>query len=173
MFLLISGIFILIYAAIGFYRGMTASVLHLMSTVFALWVGLQFYKPLNDYLRLFIPFPKTDAFDTTYAIQFDQPESRFNALVSLLLIVFIVKVIAHVVLDTFATLIYRHRNFLVLRVMGVSVSMISAGIVLHFIFILMALYPDANIQLALQHTPFAQWLITKLPILSQYTMNLI
>lgn len=44
MFLLISGIFILIYAAIGFYRGMTASVLHLMSTVFALWVGLQFLQ---------------------------------------------------------------------------------------------------------------------------------
>lgn len=173
MFILIGGIFMLIYAAIGFYRGAIASALHLISSVFAIWIALQFYKPLNDYMRLFIPFPKTDAFNTTYAIRFEQPELHFNALISLLLIVLIVKVIVHVVLDTFSTLVYRHRTSLILRIIGVGVSLISATIVLHFIFLLMALYPDVNIQSSLQHAPFAQWLITELPILSHYTMNLI
>ncbi|MCQ9290398.1 CvpA family protein [Staphylococcus hyicus] len=172
MFVVISGTFLLVYAALGFYRSFLASLLHLFSTVFAIWVGLQFYKSLYQYLKLFVPFPKTDAFHIHYALAFEQPEQEFNAVISLMVIMFIVKVLTHVVLDTFSELAYRHRNVFSLRIFGVITSVISGVIVLHFILLLMALYPDAMIQSSLQHATILKWLITDLPILSKITLTL-
>lgn len=172
MYIVISGTLLLIYAAIGFYRGMVASLLHLLSTIFAIWMGLQFYQPLNHYMRLFIPFPKTDAFDANYAIDFAQPERYFNTIISLLMIIFIVKVMTHMVLDAFSKLIYRQRNVFFLRIFGVIISLVSGVIALHFLLLLMALYPDSTIQSSLQHARLAKWLITELPLLSPITLNL-
>ncbi|WP_105995705.1 CvpA family protein [Staphylococcus agnetis] len=172
MFIVISGTILLVYAALGFYRGFLASLLHLCSTIFSIWVGLQFYGPLSRYLKLFVPFPKTDAFHMHYALPFKQPENACNAVISLLIIMFIVKVLMHVVLDTFSSLAYRHRNLLSLRIIGVITSLISGVIVLHFIVLLMALYPDALIQSSLQHATLTKWFITDLPILSEITLTL-
>ncbi|MDU2137873.1 MAG: CvpA family protein, partial [Staphylococcus warneri] len=63
---------ILCYVSIvGFRRGLWLSSIHAISTFASLWIAQQFYREIAQRLIVFLPFPKTVAFDTQYAIHFN------------------------------------------------------------------------------------------------------
>ncbi|QLK85774.1 CvpA family protein [Staphylococcus sp. 17KM0847] len=172
MLVLIVIVVVLLFMMTGFHRGLLASVLHLASTFFALWLARQFYQSLSERLKLFLPFPKTQAYDVDFALAFNQPESRFDRLFAVLLIVLVVKTLMYFVLNGFEQLFINQRLGLWSRLLGASISIGSAIVVLHFILYFVALYPDSGVQAHISQSYMTQWFILKVPILSEMTLNL-
>lgn len=58
------------------------SMIHLSATIVSLWIASQFYKSIVERLIVFIPYPKTTAFNTTFAFHFNHLQNRFEAIVA-------------------------------------------------------------------------------------------
>ncbi|OIS27618.1 CvpA family protein, partial [Staphylococcus cohnii] len=67
--IVIAVIFIYI-GIIGFRRGIWLSAIHLSTTIFALWMAQRYYLQIAQRLELFVPYPKTRAYDMNFAFQF-------------------------------------------------------------------------------------------------------
>ena len=79
------------FMMIGFRRGFWLSTLHSTSTIVSLWIASQFYVAIAQRLIVFLPFPKTVAYDTNYAIQYDYLQLRFEKIIGFLVIAIICK----------------------------------------------------------------------------------
>ncbi|ARJ51575.1 CvpA family protein [Staphylococcus lutrae] len=172
MYVLVGFIVMLLFAMTGFHRGWKVSALHLGSTFFSLWVAVQFYQPLSPYFRLFIPFPRTVAFDTHYAMNFDQHELRFNQVMVFLLLVIIVKTLMYLAIGSLNRVFTLQQLGWASRIIGVCLASCSGIIFLHFLFYIIALYPNAFLQRALAQSQIGQWVITQIPFLSDFTWHL-
>ncbi len=79
-------IFFVYFVIVGFRRGFWLSMIHLSATIVSLWIASQFYKSIVERLIVFIPYPKTTAFNTTFAFHFNHLQNRFEAIVAFLMI---------------------------------------------------------------------------------------
>lgn len=172
MFLLFVCIVSLIFMMVGFYRGFIGSVLHLSSTLFGIWVAKQYYQPFSDYLRLFLPFPKTLAYDAHYVFTLHQPELRFDRVCGFIFILLIVKTMMYMVISSFGVLLTGKRPNIVSRGIGVGISIIAAIILLHFVTYIAVLIPDTQLQTHVAETQMGYWFVMKVPFLSQMTLHL-
>lgn len=172
MYVLFCFVVLLLFAMTGFHRGWKVSALHLASTFFSLWVAAQFYQPLSQYFRLFIPFPRTAAFDTHFAMNFDHQEMRFNLVIVFLLLVLIVKALMYLAIASFNRLFTLHQFGWFNRMIGACFACVSGIILLHFVCYLTALYPNTVLQQALAHSQVGQGMVTHIPFLSDFTLNL-
>ncbi|WP_241522722.1 CvpA family protein [Staphylococcus intermedius] len=165
-------IVLLLFAMTGFHRGWKVSALHFGSTYFSLWVAAQFYQPLSHYFRLFIPYPRTVAFDTQFAMNIEHPEMRFNDVIVFLLLVLIVKTMLYFAIGSFNGVFALQRLGWSSRIVGACFACCSGIIFIHFACYVTALYPNEMIQYALAQSHVAQWWITDIPFLSEFTLNL-
>lgn len=81
---------ILMYMIIGFRRGLWLNSLHLSSTLVSLFIAHRFYQYISKQMIVFIPFPKTVAFDTHFAFQYHDVQQRFDTIVAFLCIALLV-----------------------------------------------------------------------------------
>ena len=79
-------ILIAYFMMIGFRRGTWLSTLHFISSIVSLWIASQFYQPRAQRLIVFLPFPKTVAYDTSYAIHYNQLQQRFENIVAFIML---------------------------------------------------------------------------------------
>ncbi|EGQ0321900.1 CvpA family protein [Staphylococcus pseudintermedius] len=172
MYLLFIIIVLLLFAMTGFHRGWNVSALHLGSTFFSLWVAAQFYQPLSHYFRLFIPYPRTVAYDTQFAMDIAQPEVRFNYVIVFLLLVMIVKTMLYFVIGSFNGVFALQRLGWSSRIIGACLACCSGIIFIHFTCYVTALYPNEMMQYALAQSQVAQWFINGIPFLSEFILNL-
>lgn len=172
MFVLAAGVVVLVFMMVGFHRGFVTSVLHLGSTLFGLWIAKQFYQPFSDYLRLFLPFPKTLAYDAHYVLSLSQPELRFDRICGFIFLVLIVKTMMYMVLNSLASVFNTRRRGITTRLLGACVSIISAIVVLHLASYVCVLIPDAQLQTHIAQSHIGQWFVLKVPLLSEMTLNL-
>ena len=71
------------FVIVGFRRGFWLSMIHLSATdCIILRIISQFYKSIVERLIVFIPYPKTTAFNTTFAFHFNHLQNRFEAIVA-------------------------------------------------------------------------------------------
>src|SRR5699024_11837553 len=61
---------------IGFRRGVWLSTIHLSATIFALLMAQKYYLQIAQRLELFVPYPKTRAYDMNFAFQFADLQQR-------------------------------------------------------------------------------------------------
>ncbi|MCS4486758.1 CvpA family protein [Staphylococcus americanisciuri] len=172
MFALGVGVVVFVFMMVGFHRGLLTSVLHLSSTLFGLWIAKQFYQPFSDYLRLFLPFPKTLAYDVHYVLSLNQPEIRFDRICGFIFIVLIVKTLMYLVLNSLAPLFVSRRRDVITRLLGALVSVVSAIVVLHLASYVAVLIPDVQLQTHIAQSCIGQWLVFNVPLLSEVTLNL-
>ena len=172
MFILCASVVTLVFMLVGFHRGLLSSLLHLGSTIFGLWIAKQYYEPFSDYLRLFLPFPKTLAYDTHYVLMLNQPELRFDRLCGFIMIVLIVKTMMYMVLGSFAPFLISRQRGVTMRILGAVVSIVSAIVVLHLVSHVAVLIPDPQLQTHVAKSTVGQWFVLKVPLLSEMTLNL-
>lgn len=172
MYVLIGIVVIVIWLILGFHKGIWLSLLHLIGTLFSIIIAHQLYLPLSQYLSLFIPFPKTVAFETDYAIAFEDPEQAFIRLVSFIIVLLMTHLCVSLVWRSVSPLLKDSNHSIVSRWLGVVCSGVMGAIVLHFLFHTFALYPNTLLQSGLKASSFGQWFILHVPVLSDLTLNL-
>ncbi|ANQ63921.1 CvpA family protein [Staphylococcus equorum] len=169
--LLIVIVFIYI-GMIGFRRGVWFSALHLGATLFSLWVAQRFYLQISQRLELFIPFPKTQAYDLNYAFQFDNLQQRFDHIIAFLIVATITKIICYGVIVVFDKVIqYRGLN-LISRFIGMLMGMISSIIICTSLLYSAALYPLEFIQQQLSSSIIAEYMLIHTPYVSTFVLNI-
>ncbi|MGO2217934.1 MAG: CvpA family protein, partial [Staphylococcus xylosus] len=112
---LIIVIIFLYIGMIGFRRGAWLSSLHLGSTLFSLWVAHRLHSQISQRLELFVPFPKTRAYDLNYAFQFDNLQQRFDHIVAFLIIATITKLLCYGIIVLFDNVITSRKPNLISR----------------------------------------------------------
>ena len=168
----LSLLFIIFLGFIGFRRGTAFSVLHIGTTMVALFIAKSYYLPIAERLELFLPYPKTQAYDITFAISFTHLETRFYHIIAFIVIASLAKLIFYAIIVTFDNLILAHKLSKMSRGIGVIVSIFAASIYLVPLLYITSLYPNAWIQSQLTSSIIAKQLITQLPILSQFVVNI-
>lgn len=157
---------------IGFRRGVWFSALHLGATLFSLWVAQRFYLQISQRLELFIPFPKTQAYDLNYAFQFDNLQQRFDHIIAFLIVVTITKIICYGVIVVFDKVIqYRGLN-LISRFIGMLMGIISSIIICTTLLYSAALYPLEFIQQQLSSSIIAEYMLLHTPYVSTFVLNI-
>lgn len=157
---------------IGFRRGVWFSALHLGATLFSLWVAQRFYLQISQRLELFIPFPKTQAYDLNYAFQFDNLQQRFDHIIAFLIVATITKIICYGVIVVFDKVIqYRGLN-LISRFIGMLMGIISSIIICTTLLYSAALYPLEFIQQQLSGSIIAEYMLLHLPYVSTFVLNI-
>ncbi|WP_426428881.1 CvpA family protein [Staphylococcus equorum] len=157
---------------IGFRRGVWFSALHLGATLFSLWVAQRFYLQISQRLELFIPFPKTQAYDLNYAFQFDNLQQRFDHIIAFLIVATITKIICYGVIVVFDKVIqYRGLN-LISRFIGMLMGIISSIIICTTLLYSAALYPLEFIQQQLSSSIIAEYMLLHLPYVSTFVLNI-
>ncbi|REH96721.1 CvpA family protein [Staphylococcus felis] len=169
---LIGGIVIVIFALLGFYKGAVMSTLYFLGTLFSIWIAHRLYQPFSKHLDLFIPFPKTVAYDTQYVIQFDDPSNQFTKLIGFILIIIVVKVLLRLLMSSMSRVLDTFQRPLLSRLFGVILGVGTGFIVLHFLFYIFALYPSDLLQSAMKASLGAQKIVLDMPFLSNITLNL-
>ncbi|MBI5974506.1 CvpA family protein [Staphylococcus canis] len=172
MYEFIGVIVIIAFILTGFYKGGLTTTLYFLGTVFAIWSAHQLYQPFSERLQLFIPFPKTVAFDIHYALPFDQPSVHFVKLIGFILIVIVVKILLRFVMSSMNHFLETISRHMLSRIVGAIVGMGSGLIVLHFMFYVFALYPNHLLQSSLKTSIVGQWIVLYIPFLSDITLNL-
>ena len=157
---------------IGFRRGFWLSTLHSTSTIVSLWIASQFYVAIAQRLIVFLPFPKTVAYDTNYAIQYDYLQLRFEKIIGFLVIVIICKLILYLVIVSFDNIVAYKKIHLVSRISSVVLSIIAVFIYLQIGLYLLSLYPHSFIQYQLSQSLVSRVVIEQIPYLSQFILNL-
>ncbi|MDK9860706.1 CvpA family protein [Staphylococcus equorum] len=157
---------------IGFRRGVWFSALHLGATLFSLWVAQRFYLQISQRLELFIPFPKTQAYDLNYAFQFDNLQQRFDHIIAFLIVATITKIICYGVIVVFDKVIqYRGLN-LISRFIGMLMGIISSIIICTTLLYSAALYPLEFIQQQLSSSIIAEYMLLHTPDVSTFVLNI-
>lgn len=157
---------------IGFRRGVWFSALHLGATLFSLWVAQRFYLQISQRLDLFIPFPKTQAYDLNYAFQFDNLQQRFDHIIAFLIVATITKIICYGVIVVFDKVIqYRGLN-LISRFIGMLMGIISSIIICTTLLYSAALYPLEFIQQQLSSSIIAEYMLLHTPYVSTFVLNI-
>ncbi|WP_432717754.1 CvpA family protein [Staphylococcus equorum] len=157
---------------IGFRRGVWFSALHLSATLFSLWVAQRFYLQISQRLELFIPFPKTQAYDLNYAFQFDNLQQRFDHIIAFLIVATITKIICYGVIVVFDKVIqYRGLN-LISRFIGMLMGIISSIIICTTLLYSAALYPLEFIQQQLSSSIIAEYMLLHTPYVSTFVLNI-
>ncbi|UXR70241.1 CvpA family protein [Staphylococcus sp. IVB6246] len=172
MYLLFVCIVLLLFMMTGFHRGLIGSLLHLSSTLFGLWVAMQYYQPFSDYLRLFLPFPKTLAYDAHYVLSLNQPGVRFDRVCGFIIIVLIVKTMMYMVFSSVSRIFGSRHRSLILRILGIGTGLVSGVIFLHFVSYIAVLIPYPHLQTHIAETQLGQWFVLKVPLLSEMTLHL-
>lgn len=163
---------ILIYMVIGFRRGLWLNTLHLSSTLVSLFIAHQFYKDISKQMIVFVPFPKTVAFDTHFAFQYHDVQQRFDTIVAFLCIAFISKLLLYLIIVTFDNIVSYHNIHFVSRIFGSLLGIIASMIVLQLVLYLLSLYPNEWLQESLKHGYLSYIILFKMPFLSSYILNL-
>ncbi|OEL08544.1 CvpA family protein [Staphylococcus equorum] len=157
---------------IGFRRGVWFSALHLGATLFSLWVAQRFYLQISQRLELFIPFPKTQAYDLNYAFQFDNLQQRFDHIIAFLIVATITKIICYGVIVVFDKVIqYRGLN-LISRFIGMLMGIIASIIICTTLLYSAALYPLEFIQQQLSSSIIAEYMLLHTPYVSTFVLNI-
>ena len=141
------------FIVIGFRRGIWLSILHFASSIVSLYIASQHYQSIAQRLVVFVPFPKTVAFDMVYTIPYDHLQYRFE------------KVIAFIIIT------YK-KIHLVSRISSVVLSIIAVFIYLQIGLYLLSLYPHSFIQYQLSQSLLSRVVIEQIPYLSQFILNL-
>ncbi|MFQ3853660.1 CvpA family protein [Staphylococcus sp. 2S1] len=137
---------------IGFRRGVWLSALHLGATLFSLWVAQRFYLQISQRLELFIPFPKTQAYDLNYAFQFDNLQQRFDHIIAFLIVATITKMLCYGVIVVFDKVIQYQGLNLISRFIGMLMGIISSIIICTTLLysastLSIRIYPTATLKL--------------------------
>ncbi|MCD8917841.1 CvpA family protein [Staphylococcus gallinarum] len=169
--LLIIVIFLYI-GMIGFRRGVWLSIMHLGATILSLYIAQKCFIKLSQYLELFIPFPKTRAYDMHFAFQFDNLQLRFDHLVAFLIVATITKVLCYAIIVCFDNIIKYKKMFMLSRLIGVLLSIVSSIIICTTLIYAMALYPLSIIQTQLSKSFIAEILISHIPFISTFVVNI-
>ncbi|KRG10672.1 CvpA family protein [Staphylococcus sp. NAM3COL9] len=157
---------------IGFRRGVWLSALHLSATLFSLWVAERFYLQISHRLELFIPFPKTQAYDLNYAFHFDNLQQRFDHIIAFLIVATITKMICYGVVVVFDKVIQHQGPNLISRFIGMLMGIISSIIICTTLLYGAALYPLEFIQQQLSSAIIAEYMLLHTPYISTFVLNI-
>ncbi|MDK9865105.1 MULTISPECIES: CvpA family protein [Staphylococcus] len=157
---------------IGFRRGVWLSALHLGATLFSLWVAQRFYLQISQRLELFIPFPKTQAYDLNYAFQFDNLQQRFDHIIAFLIVATITKMLCYGVIVVFDKVIQYQGLNLISRFIGMLMGIISSIIICTTLLYSVALYPLEFIQQQLSSSMIAEYMLLHIPYVSTFVLNI-
>ncbi|MGW9855728.1 putative membrane protein required for colicin V production [Staphylococcus hominis] len=163
---------ILIYMVIGFRRGLWLNSLHLSSTLVSLFIAYRYYRDITKQMIVFVPFPKTVAFDTHFAFQYHDVQQRFDTIVAFLCIAFLSKLLLYLIIVTFDNIVSYHNIHFASRVFGSLLGIIASMIVLQLVLYLVSLYPNEWIQENLKDGYLSHIILFKMPFLSSYILNL-
>ncbi|WP_180537807.1 CvpA family protein [Staphylococcus haemolyticus] len=166
-------IIIIVYSLImGYRRGIWLNSLHLFSTIVSFIIAHQFYQRISQQLIVFLPFPKTIAYDMAYAFHFNDLQQRFDKVMAFLLIASICKLILYLIITTFDNIVtYRMINQMSRR-FGSLISVVMAVVILQLFIYVLALYPIEWIQHSLQHAYIGKLILFHTPFFSSYILNL-
>ncbi len=165
-------IIIAYFMVIGFRRGIWLSTLHFISSIVSLCIAYQFYQPIAKRLIVFLPFPKTVAYDTEYAIHFNSLQQRFENIVAFIILVILVKLILYLIIVTFDKIVAYKKLHLVSRIMGVILGILMSLIVIQIGLYLISLYPDTFIQNQISQSLLCKRWILNMPFVSHFILNL-
>ncbi len=114
-------IFFVYFVIVGFRRGFWLSMRHLNNDCIIVDCQsiLQIY--CKQQLIVFIPYPKTTAFNTTFAFHFNHLQNRFEAIVAFLMITLFCKFILYLIIVTFDKIIAYQNIHIFSRAMGMIV----------------------------------------------------
>jgi len=157
---------------IGFRRGAWLSALHLSATLFSIWVAFKLYLEISQRLVLFVPFPKTHAYDLNYAIHFDNIQQRFDHIIAFLIIAIITKLICYGVIVIFDNIIKANGPKTISRLSGVIMSVVSSTIICATLLYAVALYPHEIVQQQLADGRIAANLLLHVPYISTFILQL-
>lgn len=157
---------------IGFRRGVWLSALHLGATLFSLWVAQRFYLQISQRLELFIPFPKTQAYDLNYAFQFDNLQLRFDHIIAFLIVATITKMLCYGVIVVFDKVIQYQGLNLISRFIGMLMGIISSIIICTTLLYSAALYPLEFIQQQLSSSMIAEYMLLHITYVSTFVLNI-
>lgn len=157
---------------IGFRRGIWLSIMHFGATILSLLIAYKLYLQLSRYLELFIPFPKTRAYDMHFAFQFDNLQLRFEHIVAFLIVATITKALCYAIIVTFDNIIKYKKMFMASRLVGILISILSSVVICTTLIYLMTLYPLAIIQTQLTQSLLAKVLISHIPFVSTFVVNI-
>lgn len=118
-------IIICYFIVIGFRRGIWLSILHFASSIVSLFIASQYYQSIAQRLVVFVPFPKTVAFDMVYTIPYDHLQYRFEKVIAFIIIFGMCKLILYLVVVTFDNIITYKKIHLVSRISSVVLSIIA------------------------------------------------
>ena len=152
------------FIVIGFRRGIWLSILHFASSIVSLSIAQR--------LVVFVPFPKTVAFDMVYTIPYDHLQYRFEKVIAFIIIFGMCKLILYLVVVTFDNIITYKKIHLVSRISSVVLSIIAVFIYLQIGLYLLSLYPHSFIQYQLSQSLLSRVVIEQIPYLSQFILNL-
>ncbi|MGK8443827.1 CvpA family protein [Staphylococcus epidermidis] len=165
-------IIICYFIVIGFRRGIWLSLLHFASSIVSLFIASQYYQSIAQRLVVFVPFPKTVAFDMVYTIPYDHLQYRFEKVIAFIIIFGMCKLILYLVVVTFDNIITYKKIHLVSRISSVVLSIIAVFIYLQIGLYLLSLYPHSFIQYQLSQSLLSRVVIEQIPYLSQFILNL-
>ncbi|RIL71305.1 CvpA family protein [Staphylococcus devriesei] len=163
---------IVYYLIIGFRRGAWLNSLHFLSSVAAIVIAHQFYRAIAKQLIVFVPFPKTIAFDTTYAYHFNELQQRFDSVIAFLLITVVCKLLLYLIVVSFDNIMTYQRLSLLSRIFGSVISVIMAMLMIQLIIYVVALYPIEWLQQSLKHSYLGSFILFNTPFFSSYVLNL-
>lgn len=165
-------ILIAYFMMIGFRRGTWLSTLHFISSIVSLWIASQFYQPIAQRLIVFLPFPKTVAYDTSYAIHYNQLQQRFENIVAFIMLAILAKLILYLIIVTFDNIVAYQKHQLVSRIIGLILGLIMSLIVIQIGLYFISLYPEPFIQNQIAQLLISKRLILNLPYVSHVILNL-
>lgn len=165
-------IFFLYSVLIGYRRGLFFNFLHFFTTLTSFWIAYQFYKPIGERLLVFIPFPKTLAFDMDYAIPFTNLQQRFDSVVAFLMIALFVKLILYLIVSLFDKIIAYQNLKNWSRILGAFLGILSSILWSLLLIYTIALYPEVSIQESLSHSLISKSMLLNTPFISSFILNL-
>lgn len=167
-------LFVLIFGILmGIRRGFILQIVHLTGFIISFIVATMYYKELAGHLSLWIPYPDLGN-GTIWAIFLTSMplENAFYNAISFAIIFFVAKIILQVVgsmLDFVA-------NFPVLRsfnkLLGALLGFLEMYIIMFIVLFILALLPIEAIQLKIEHSFLAKFIIEHTPILSNAIKSL-
>ncbi|UDI78592.1 CvpA family protein [Staphylococcus taiwanensis] len=160
------------YLIIGFRRGAWLNSLHLLASVVALIVAHHFYRALSKQLVVFLPYPKTVAFDTQFAFHFNDLQQRFDTIIAFITIAIVSKLLLYLIIVTFDNIVTYQNIKRLSRIFGCMLSIIMAVIVIQLLLYVLSIYPVDWIQTSLKHSYLGSVILFNTPFFSSYILNL-
>lgn len=157
---------------IGFRRGLGFSILHGACTIVALIISNAYYLVIARRLELFVPFPKTIAYDMKFAIPLDQLQQRFYHITAFIIIAIITKLILYAIIAAFDNMINQSNIFIWSRIIGIVISFITSLLVVNLALYVLAIYPNEIIQSQLSSSLVAKPLTLNIPLLSNFILKI-